>query len=80
MIVGDEQDAKISNTIFKVQNHLNRDINFIIWSSNDFKEKLATKNSFLINITSQKIVWIMGDQNEFGRIVKERLGKKNRAR
>ncbi|MFH1785718.1 MAG: nucleotidyltransferase domain-containing protein [Candidatus Micrarchaeota archaeon] len=80
LVIGDESDTNLSNIIFKTQKKFNRDINFILWSRKDFQEKLNSKNMFLFNILNQKIIWIMGDEYEFSRIVKEGFGKKIRTR
>ncbi|MFH1520567.1 MAG: nucleotidyltransferase domain-containing protein [Candidatus Micrarchaeota archaeon] len=80
MIIGDESDTNISDAIFNIQKKSKREINFILWSKKDFQEKLRSKNIFLSNILNQKIVWVMGDENEFGRIVKDGFSKKIRTK
>lgn len=79
LIISDENDSDLSKIIFKIQKQLKKEINFILWSEKDFKEKLKSKNTFLDNIIYQKL-WITGDEDEFSRIIKEGFGKKNRAR
>lgn len=80
MIIGDESDINIADAIFNIQKKSKREINFILWSKKDFQEKLRSKNTFLSNILNQKISWIMGDENEFGRIVKDGFSKKIRTK
>lgn len=80
MIIGDESDTNISDAIFNIQKKSKREINFILWSKRDFQEKLRSKNIFLSNILNQKIYWVMGDEDEFGRIVKDGFSKKIRTK
>lgn len=80
IIIGNEPDANLSDAIFNIQRKYKREVNFILWSENDFQEKLRSKNVFLSNILNQKIFWIMGDEDEFGRIVKNGFGTKVRTK
>ena len=77
MIIGNAEEEKIAEKIFKIQKKTGKEINFIIWSANDFNEKLSKKSVFLKNISSDTI-WLAGDKNEFVRVIEKRFGKKNR--
>jgi len=79
MVIGDVSEEKFAAEMMKVQQTFSREINFILWSESDFNRKLLRKTGFLKNIYERKKVWLFGDENEFGRIVKEAFSRTDRS-
>ncbi|MBU0532452.1 nucleotidyltransferase domain-containing protein [Candidatus Micrarchaeota archaeon] len=77
LVIGDVNDETLANRIFEIQKEHEKAINFILWSEKDFEEKIKKKGSFLTNILKKKIIWLVGEKDEFSRIVKEGFSKKS---
>jgi predicted nucleotidyltransferase len=75
MVIGDIEEERLSDAVFKIQKKIGREINFIHWSENDLKDKVNKNSSFLKSIL-RNTVFLVGDADEFGRIVEKRPGKK----
>lgn len=80
LIIGNMDEKEVADRIFEVQRDSDRAVNFILWSTDDLKEKLSKGSSFLLSVLGKKVVWLVGDAHEFGRAVKERPDKKDRGR
>ncbi len=72
MVIGDVDEAHLSEAVFKIQKKIKREINFIHWSENDLKDKVNKNSSFLKSII-RNTVFLVGDTNEFGRIVEKQF-------
>ena len=70
MIIGDISGRKISGAMIDAGNELNREVNFTIFSVDEFSSRLATGDHFVNSIYKEPKLFIIGDQNEL-----ERLGK-----
>lgn len=71
MVIGDIPDEILSERIFQIQKENTREINFIHWMEENLKVKIREKPLFLKNINKKK-KWLVGDRDEFERIIKER--------
>jgi len=79
LVIGDISEEKLADRIFRSQRDSGREINYILWTTNDLKEKISKKSSFLKNIISRDVVWLRGDRDEFIRIAGKRPRKKGRS-
>jgi uncharacterized protein len=71
MIIGDISGRKISSAMIKSGNELNKEVNFNIFSFDEFSNRLKSNDHFINSIYKESKLFIIGDQDEF-----ERLGKK----
>lgn len=71
MVIGNIPDEILSEKIFQIQKENVREINFIHWMEENLKVKIREMPIFLKNINNKK-KWLVGDRNEFERIIKER--------
>jgi predicted nucleotidyltransferase len=71
MIIGDVSGRKISGAMIQAGNELNREVNFNIFSENEFSGRLISKDHFINSIYKESKLFIIGDPDEF-----ERLGEK----
>lgn len=68
MIIGNPNEDELISEISKLENKLDREINYHIFSLTDWKKKLKEKDSFLENILSQPKIFLIGNKNELSRI------------
>ena len=68
MIIGKPNEDKLISRITKIENQIGREIDYHIFSSTDWRNKLKEKNSFLENISSQPKIFLVGNEDELSRI------------
>ena len=60
------KENELLNITQDLENNLNRDINYILWNNKDFIKK-SKNNHLLKTINKDKIVMLIGDEEEFRR-------------
>jgi len=53
-IVGSVREDTIIDLLNKLERKINREINYVLMTEQEFKKKMAAKNSFLLNIMKLK--------------------------
>lgn len=76
MVIGSVDEDLVAGKIMNIQKDMSREINFILWTENDFKDKIRTKGRFLQNMIQKDLVFLIGDKDEFIRIIEKGHGKK----
>ncbi len=69
-IIGDVEIGKVSDIIANLEKETFREINFRIFTKNDFKKAVEEKNSFILNIIKNKKIILKGDEKDFRKICK----------
>ncbi|MEM5782646.1 MAG: nucleotidyltransferase domain-containing protein, partial [Candidatus Aenigmatarchaeota archaeon] len=80
LIVGDLDEEKVIEVIRRLEYELTREINYILWSTKEFEKRVKERNHLLLDIVEKPIIMIIGDENEFRKIVKGWINKKNKSR
>jgi len=70
LIIGNVDRDAISHSIFNLASKIGREINFILWTEEEFQEKIKEKISLLHNIKKDEIIMVKGDENEFKKSIK----------
>lgn len=70
LIVGDLNEEKLIGVIRQLEYELAREVHYIFWSTKEFKKRVKEKNHLLLDIVEKPIIMIIGDEDEFRRIVK----------
>ena len=68
LVIGSIDEDELTKQIFKLQQKTGREINYILWSKNDFNRKLKEKGSFIKSLMDDKKIFIKGDLSGFKRI------------
>jgi predicted nucleotidyltransferase len=63
MIIGDVDLEKLSPTISKLEKEINRPINYVIYSNEDWNNKEKEKDSFWVNVNESPKINIIGSTN-----------------
>lgn len=61
-IIGCPDMDKLSEAIHQQEDLLQREINYHIYSEKDWIEKIAEKDSFILNLKEQKKIFLVGDE------------------
>ena len=70
LIIGDVSRDSILNSVSELESKIGREINFILWTEKEFKEKIKEKISLLSNIHNNEVIMIKGDKDEFTRSIR----------
>jgi len=70
LIIGDVNEEKILEVIRSLELKTAREVNYILWNSKEFEEKIREKHHLLIDIIKKPFIMLIGDKNEFRKIVK----------
>ena len=68
LVVGGIKQQKVFSLLRPIEELISREINPVVWTLKDLKEN--RKKSFVRDIVSKDKIMIIGDENEFRRIVK----------
>jgi len=69
-IVGKVNERKVLDVLERTEEHLGREINYIAWTEEEFKEKARDRIPLLGEIISTPVIMIVGDPDEFRKAVK----------
>jgi predicted nucleotidyltransferase len=63
MIIGEINLEEISGAISEAERDLNRPINYLIFSEEEWKEKLAIKDPFAVNVDESTKIMLIGGED-----------------
>jgi predicted nucleotidyltransferase/predicted RecB family endonuclease len=72
LIIGDVNDNTILRSISKTEGKLGREVNYILWTEEEFLDKVEKKIPLIKEISKTPIIMITGDENEFKRLIEAR--------
>jgi len=64
MIIGKPDLNKLNSGIRNTEEKFNRQINYIVYSQKEFKERKKKKTHFILNVLKSKKIMIKGNENE----------------
>lgn len=76
MIIGDVPSKEVSGLLSNPKRELMREINYAVFSQEEFINRLRQKDNFLSSVLKSKKIFIVGGENEFKEFVKSGQAKK----
>jgi predicted nucleotidyltransferase len=73
MVVGKAGFGEVVSALIKIQEKLNREINPVVYNPEEFRNKIRSGRHFVKRVLESKLIFIIGDQNELGRMAKKRM-------
>jgi len=73
MIIGRVSSFLLSETLGKAGQQLGREINYAVFPEKELKERLVDNDHFLKNVSKNPKIFLIGTEDEFNRMVEERL-------
>ena len=70
LIVGDVLEDHILRIISNIERNINREINFILWTEKELKEKIKKNIPLIREIFDTSVIMLVGEEDEFKRLVK----------
>jgi uncharacterized protein len=75
MVVGDATLDEVLSRIAAVEKGIGRPVNPTVYSVAEFRSKLASGNHFVNSVLKGKKVFLLGDEDELGKVGRVRLAK-----
>jgi len=72
MVIGKISSRELSHLLSKPKKELMREINYVVFSPKEFKERIRQKDHFLNSVLKDRKIFIVGDTNELKAIIKSR--------
>ena len=72
-IIGEIPEDKFLVKLSSFEQEVNREINYILWTEQEFKKRAIERHHLLQNIGQNPIIWIWGNEDEFRRLVKGKV-------
>lgn len=71
LIVGDATEEKILSAISPIEKEVGREINYILWSEEEFMKRIKSRHHLLMEIATKPVIMLVGEEDEFRRTVKK---------
>ena len=75
MVLGDISSKELSNILSKPKKELMREINYVVFSLDEFINKAMQKDHFINSVLKDKKIYIMGSENELKGLIKSGKAK-----
>ena len=75
MVLGDISSKELSNILSKPKKELLREINYVVFSLDEFINKAMQKDHFINSVLKDKKIYIMGSENELKGLIKSGKAK-----
>lgn len=72
LVIGNIDEDILLKSIIKTQDRIGREINFTLWTENEFLENIRRQIHLLKEIQKTSVIMIIGDKDEFKRAIKEK--------
>lgn len=70
LIIGDVHENDALRSISKAERRIGREINFILWTNEEFLDKVEKKIPLIKEISKTPVIMIVGDEDELKRSIK----------
>jgi len=72
MVIGDISSKELSSILSKPKKELMREINYVVFSLNEFINKAIQKDHFINSVLKNKKIYLMGNEDELKGLIKSR--------
>jgi len=71
LIIGNVDEERILRAVSDVEEKVEREINYILWSEKEFMKRVKNKHHLLMDIATKPVIMLVGEEDEFRRAVKK---------
>lgn len=72
MVIGKISPVELSSLLWNVKKEYSREINYVVYSPKEFMQKVLKKEHFISSVLSGKKIFIIGDEDELGRLAERK--------
>ena len=65
MIIGDIPEIKLIEEAKEIEKNIGRELNYILWTREEFEKKIKEKHHLLIDVADKPIIMLKGSEDEF---------------
>ena len=80
MVIGKCSFGEVSKALGSAEESLAREVNPTVYPPDDFRKKIARGHHFLNTVLKEEKIFLIGDENELGRLAQKRPVKETRRR
>ncbi len=74
LVVGNIAEDKLLKAVNEVERRTGREVNYNLWTEKEFGEKVRDPIPLLREIGKTPVIMVMGEENEFKRVIEKRTG------
>jgi predicted nucleotidyltransferase len=78
LVVGEINEEKILNVTDLIEKQVGREVNYILWSNDEFMQRLKSKHHLLADIAKKPVIMVRGNEDDFRGTIEEPNHKSNR--
>ncbi|MBN2621062.1 nucleotidyltransferase domain-containing protein [candidate division WOR-3 bacterium] len=67
LIIGNVDDRKLNSEIHVLEEKLKREVNYTIYSSDEFKRKKRNRDPFILDVMDNPKIFLVGKQDDLGK-------------
>ena len=71
LVIGRATEDELLSMTSKIEKEVRREINYILWSEDEFTKRAKTEHHLLRDIAGKPIIMLVGEENEFRRTAKK---------
>ncbi len=71
LVVGDLSEEEVLKAVSRVEEDVGREINYILWSDEEFSERVGSRHHLVAEIVKKPFIMLVGDEDEFRRAAKK---------
>jgi predicted nucleotidyltransferase len=72
MVVGNVSSRRLSSILAEVKRELGREINYAVFTEDEYRQKVRKKNHFISSVLDDKKIFIIGNKDELKRTSRSR--------
>jgi predicted nucleotidyltransferase len=74
LVVGDIAEDKLLKAVNEVERRTGREVNYNLWTEKELGDKVRDQIPLLREIAKTPVIMIIGEENEFKRVIEKRAG------
>lgn len=72
MVIGQISSRRLSSILAEAKTELGREINYVVFTEDEFRQKAKKKDHFVSSVLKDKKVFIVGDEDELRKVIRAR--------
>jgi len=71
LVIGNVNEEKLLSATSQIEKEVGREVNYILWSEEEFAKRVKTGHHLLNEIASRPLIMLIGEEDEFRRAVEK---------
>jgi len=71
LVIGNVNEEKLLSTTSQIEKEVGREVNYILWSEEEFIKRVETRHHLLNEIATRPLFMLIGEEDEFRRAVEK---------